>query len=380
MFNIFFEKRILACIILFLFLTNISIVSSVQITMKNHSNTMLSSPQMNTREVFNVTTKDGTAIFLTRFVGYKQPSIILIHGMGCDHKIFDWDENHSLARFLNHDGWDVWLLDLRTHDGDGDFFCAKESDREYINRYWDFDNTLLNIDVVAAVDFVKNKTGYPKIVLAGHSYGGYLAYAYAQKLGEENLSGIITTGAAPYGNPPKCSPRLCEMYTYGFYLGNTAFVNPLGHPYTFKSKMRMKLSQILWKPSNDSNVFYLTTTPQYIQKRLLMCFDSEPAGVWVDMYFGKDKRKYGNRWVDPQTLYDYSKNLTKITVPILFIAGQKDPQDPSSEIYHAYENVSSTIKEFHSIQNHSHLDLLLGDDASSLIFSVITNWMNTIGT
>lgn len=32
--------------------------------------------------------------------------------------------------------------------------------------------------------------------------------------------------------------------------------------------------------------------------------DDEPAGVWVDMYFGKDPRFYDGHWVDPQTLYD----------------------------------------------------------------------------
>jgi len=365
-----FATTLLLTILLFGNLTSVIIAKNNSCNLANHAEY--------TKEIYEVKTKDRSLITLTRYVGSKQPPIILIHGMGGNHLMFDWDENHSLARFLNKEGWDVWMLDLRTHDGDGDFFFVKGSDREYINRYWDFDNTLLKIDVVTAVDFVKNKTGTNKIFLSGQSYGGYLAYAYAELIGEENLSGIITTGACPYANPKDFQPSLFKMYKYGFYLGKKAFVNPIGKPWTYKPKFLGDIYSKLWKPTGppENPVFYYNTTPEYIQKGLYYCRDSEPAGVWVDMYFGKDPNKYGGHWVDPQTLYDYSANLNKITVPILFIAGDNDPQDPSVDIHRAYENVSSTIKEFHSFPKHSHLDLLLGDDASTLIFPVITNWLN----
>ena len=83
------------------------------------------------KETYIVPTSDGSSITLTRYKGNKNP-IIFIHGMGCNHLIYDWDEEHSLARYLNEKGWDVWMLDLRTHDGDGDFHFAIGSDREYI--------------------------------------------------------------------------------------------------------------------------------------------------------------------------------------------------------------------------------------------------------
>ncbi|MCJ7571265.1 MAG: alpha/beta hydrolase [Candidatus Thermoplasmatota archaeon] len=320
-------------------------------------------------------TIDNSSIKLTHYVGTKQPPIILIHGMGGNHKMFDWDENHSLARFLAENGWDVWMLDLRTHDGDGDFFLVKGSDREYINRYWDFDRTLLKIDVVTAVDYVKNKTGVNKIFLSGHSYGGYLAYAYAELIGEENLSGIITTGSCPYADPRIAKNSLHIIDKYGIYLGKKAFVRPFGRPFSFSLKWEVDWYIKQWKPTAN-DLFYYNTTPEYIQKSIVYCSDSEPAGVYVDMFFGKDPTKYNGHWVDPQTLYDYSANLNKITVPILFIAGDNDTQDPSIWIHSAYENVSSEIKEFHSFPKHSHLDLLLGDDASTLIFPLIVDWLN----
>jgi pimeloyl-ACP methyl ester carboxylesterase len=370
-------QKLLIIGILFLLLdSNILLVKGEYSKNENFSTPSPSNHLQYIIETYDVTTNDGFFVTLTRYVGSKHPSIMLIHGMGCNHKIFDWDENHSLARFLNNNGWDVWMLDLRTHDGDGDYFFIKGSNREYINRYWDFDNTLLKIDVVTAIDFVKRKTGCNKIVLSGQSYGGYLAYAYAELIGEENLSGIITSGASPYANPISIQLKRFEMIQYGFYFGQKAFVSPIGKPWTYRSKFRCDMYSIFWKPTAN-DIFYYNTTPAYIQKEIIYHGDSEPAGVWVDMFFGKDPNKYGGHWVDPQTLYDYSKNLYKITVPILFIAGDNDTQDPMTGIYSAYENVSSTIKENHSFLRHSHLDLLLGDDASSIIFPIISQWMNS---
>ena len=195
-------------------------------------------------------------------------------------------------------------------------------------------------------------------------------------IGEENLSGIIATGASPYANTIDYQPKRTEMIKYGFYLGNKAFVNPIGRSYTHFSKIFFVINKIFWKPTANA-LFYYDTTPGYIQKNIGFKCDSEAAGVYVDMYFGKDPYKYGSHWVDPQTLYDYSENLNKITAPILFIAGENDTQDPSIDIYRAYQNVSSINKEFYSFPKHSHMDLLLGENSSKLIFPKIDTFMGS---
>ena len=335
-------------------------------------------------EKYTVPTKDNSSITLTRYYHEDKSPIIFIHGMGCNHKIYDFDEEHSLARYLNDRDWDVWLLDLRTHDGDGDFSHAIGSDREYIDRYWDFDNHLLKIDVVTAIDFIKEKTDSNKVFLSGHSYGGYLAYAYSMLIGEKNLSGIITTGASPYANPQIFQDLYKnKMYDYGYYQGDYAYVDPNGKADTHSNTPRLYFVfySIIWRflDHSSSPLFYKETTPYYIQKRCFFIKDDESAGTYVDMFFGGNPEKYNGDWVDPQTLYNYSKNLSKITVPILFIAGDEDPQDPKEDIYRAYENVSSENKEFYSFEGFSHMDLLMGDNADELIFPKIHNFMTLYG-
>ena len=327
------------------------------------------------KETYKVQTKDEFTITLTRYVGSKRPSIMLVHGMGVNHKIFDWDEDHSFARFLNTDSWDVWMLDLRTHDGDGDFIIKRNSDREYINRYWDFDNTLLKIDVVTAVDFIKEKTGSGTIFFMGHSYGGYLAYAYAELIGEENLSGIITTGSSGFGN--YMDLPFYKYLKYGIRIGNKVFVNPIGRCRNHISYLRL----LLWRKNivdTSNGIFFGSTTPKYIKEEFLFSCDDEPAGVVVDILFGKHPRLYGDHWVDPQTLFDYTANLHKITVPSLFLVGDEDTDDPMKYVLKTYENVSSVNKKFLHYPKHGHLDLLLGDNSSNLIFPEITNWLNSL--
>lgn len=333
-----------------------------------------------TKEIYEVQTIDGATITLTRYVGSKRPSIMLVHGMSVNHKIFDWDDNHSLARSLNNDSWDVWMLDLRTHDGDGDLLFGKligrDSDREYINRYWDFDRTLLKKDVVAAIEFIKEKSGNNTIFFMGHSYGGYLAYAYAELIGEENLSGIITTGASAMGIKYSYSDRS----KYGFRIGKRAFVKPLGKRivHSLNPYIPDFLFKILVKKMNFSGIFYDNTTPSYIKQEFRYVRDDEPAGVVVDMVFGKDPILYSGHWLDPQTLYDYTANLNRITVPFLAIAGDQDTDDPMDDVLRTYENVSSINKKFLHFPEHGHLDLLLGDNCSTIIFPEITNWLNSL--
>lgn len=366
------------CILASLIFTSATTVS----TTNQMNDTSLPKPiltWMGNNEVYVVPTWDNSSITLTRYPGTKQP-LIFIHGMGSNHLMYDFDTDHSLAQYLNAYGWDVWLLDLRTHDGDGDYLLSYGSDREYIDRYWDFDNTLLKIDVVTAVDFVKQHTTFNTVVLSGHSYGGYLAYAYAMIIGEDDLSGILTTGACPYANPEGFQQlRRDDMDQYGYYDGNYAYVNPNGKEAAYPSgpKLRVRILSVLWPFLDHSNsqVFYEQTTSYDIQKKCLFIGDAEAAGVYVDMIFGRDPEKYGDFWIDPQTLFNYSEHLRDITVPICFIAGDKDPQDPALGIYHAYENVSSKDKTYLCFPDHSHLDLLLGEDASILIFPMINGWL-----
>jgi len=326
---------------------------------------------MNNKTFYDLTTEDSFIINLTRYKSSKMPSILLIHGYACNKKIFDWDNNHSLARYLNKNQWDVWNLALRTHDADGDFLFDKNSNREYICRFWDFDRTYLKKDLVTAVEFIKKETQQEKIFLIGHSMGGYLCYAYAELISQDDLAGIVTIASSAIGY----SYNIPYLYLlkYGFKFGKKAYINPFSFAHKHFSKFRIKNF-----PTEYPYFFFKNITSKDIQEKFLFCLDDEPTGVFVDIIFGKENRFYNGCWVDPQSLYDYTKNLYKINVPCLLISGDEDIIDPLGDVFTSYVKIGSSNKKFEHIANYAHMDLLLGDNASIDVFSKITCWLNSI--
>jgi pimeloyl-ACP methyl ester carboxylesterase len=328
------------------------------------------------KEIYTVPTDDGFSITLIRYVGNKRPSLMLVPGICCNHYFFDWDDNHSLAKFLNAFDWDVWMLDARTHDGDGDFWFDSlrglQSDREWINRYWDLDNTYLKKDIVTAAEFIKKTSQNEKFFFIGHSLGGYLAYAYAELVRQDDLAGIITLGSSAKANP-FINPWKLD-FKFGFRLGQKAYVRPFGIPFVHIPKSSIDKTKDQPLPGQ----YYENTTSLSVRENISYKRDDEAAGLWVDMMLGRDPRYYSGHWVDPQTLYDYTAHLSDITVPFLVIAGDEDTSDPIADIHTTYQNVSSEIKKFVNISEYAHMDLILGDTANIKVFPEITNWLDSL--
>ena len=128
----------------------------------------------------------------------------------------------------------------------------------------------------------------------------------------------------------------------------------------------------------NPHYFYKNTTSPDIQDAYSYTLDDEPAGVYLDILYGKDSRYYNGHWVDPQTLYDYTSNLNKIKTPCLLIAGDEDLADPVGDVFETYVKIGSTEKKFLHYPEYSHMDLLLGDNASVDIFSDIACWLNSV--
>lgn len=328
-------------------------------------------------EIYRVKTSDGSSVSLYHYAGEKRPSLMLVHGMCCNHLFLDWDENHSIAQFLNGQGWDVWMLDLRTHDGDGDFYFGNlrglSSGREFISRYWDLDKTYLKHDVVAAVAFIKEKSGSDKFVFMGHSMGGYLAYMYAEMVNQTDLAGIVSIGSS--GKANNYTDPWGMDWIYGFRVGKYAFVHPVFGPAAF----HIRRGQITRTLDVDKPGYYHdNVTSKQVRDETSYRRDDEPAGVWVDMMQGRDPRYYNGHWVDPQTQYDYTENLSRITVPVLAIAGQWDSSDPWYDINETVNRMSSTNKQCVVIPGYGHMDLILGDDANLQVFPIITQWLDSL--
>ena len=226
--------------------------------------------------------------------------------------------------------------------------------------------------MVTAAEFIKTTSQSNKFFFVGHSLGGYLAYAYAELVRQDDLAGIITLGSSakanPFVNPWKLDHK------FGFRIGKHAYVLPFGYPFVHIPKYYTDKT----KDDAIAGQYNDNVTSLSVRENISYYRDDEAAGLWVDMMLGRDPRYYGGDWVDPQTLFDYTKHLSTITAPILFIAGDEDTSDPVVDIYSNYQNVSSPIKKFVNISGYAHMDLILGDTANIKVFPEITTWLNSI--
>ena len=312
-----------------------------------------------------VPTPDGFHITLYHYPGMGTP-ILMIPGMFENNLVFDYGLNRSLARYLSNRGSDVWILNLRTHDGDGDPGIIN---MEGIHKSWDFDNTYLKEDLTTAVSFIKNDTGYKKLLFIGHSMGGYLIYAYAEIFGQKNISGIITIGSCGVGYKMDITMKILR-FPYGRKENRMVLVR------RFSPKTMDVNNRLFMRIGTKSECFYRTVTKPEVQMGYIRSLDDEPAGVVVDMMYGFDGSLWNGDWVDPQTGYDYTKNLSKIRVPIFFIAGYRDKSDPIDGIKETFRLLGSDNKSIYVFGNYGHVDLLLGNNVEYEVYPAIYNWIH----
>jgi len=124
---------------------------------------------------------DGWTGTVRHFPGPGEP-VLLVHGMGANHFNWDYRREVSLAAWLQDEGWDVWIPDLR-----GDPGTRAPTRRDA--REFDFDHHATQ-DLPAIVDAVLAETGAEKLSWVGHSMGGMLLYTALAQYPEKIAAGV----------------------------------------------------------------------------------------------------------------------------------------------------------------------------------------------
>jgi len=117
---------------------------------------------------------NGTELFYTQ-IGSGVPIIVMHGGLGLDHAYF--------RPFMDELG-DVAELTYYDHRGNG---------RSMAEENWaDVDFATFAADA----DELRKSLGYDKVIVYGHSYGGFIAQEYATRY-QDNLSGLILSNTSP---------------------------------------------------------------------------------------------------------------------------------------------------------------------------------------
>ena len=179
-----------------------------------------------------VTTDDGYVLKIQR-VGNKtfrdvieKPAALLMHGCECDSSVWVQNLQHqSLGYILADSGLDVWLGNVRGNlYGEGHISLNSDKDSEF----WKFSfQEMVEFDIPAMVNYVKNVSKQDKIYYVGHSQGSLIALLrlseYQSFMDDMKLVFLLSPVHALQDMLSPVKYILEFMYRYGQYLPDFRF-------------------------------------------------------------------------------------------------------------------------------------------------------------
>jgi pimeloyl-ACP methyl ester carboxylesterase len=139
-----------------------------------------------------IVTPDGATIELRRVpipeaaAKVALPPVLLVHGLGANHRNQDLHPDFSLARYLAARGRDVWLLTLRSG-----LRPRSRAERQRV-RF----GAMAENDLPVAVRGVLDRTGAVALDYVGFSMGGMLLYAaIGRSVPEELFRRVVIVGS-----------------------------------------------------------------------------------------------------------------------------------------------------------------------------------------
>ncbi len=302
-------------------------------------------------------TEDGATVALHHHPG-KGPPVLLVHGMASNHRFWDLDSDHSLARFLVTEGFDPWLLDLRGHG------LAERTIEGWPQLSgWTIDD-YGRYDVAAAVLHVRRVTGYRTVGYVGHSMGGMVGAVYAVEGGAGSLSAMVMVGspATFKRNAPLVETARVLMGMAGASL---LYVDaPLGADVAAAAGDAVP-GQLQRKLYNVANIH--PATEQALLRHIV-----SPMSRGEMQHFSR--MLLHERFESADGKVDWTEAFHATAVPVLAIAGGADAV-ARPEFVRPWAEHHGGEAQYRELPGYGHLDLGLGEDAEFDVFPHIVAWL-----
>lgn len=304
-----------------------------------------------------VETADGATIALHHHPGRGEP-VLLVHGVSSNHRFWDLDADHSLARWLVDQGFDPWLLDLRGHGN-----AQYDVDGVWQVSGWTVDD-YGKYDVPAAVDYIRRVTGREQVGYVGHSMGGMVGAIYAVEGGEPYLSAMVLVGSPATFR--RDAPMI-EAARVGMGLAGAGLLyvdSPLGAEFAASAGGAVpgKLHQLLYNPAN-----FLPATERTMLQNIVSPMSREEM-----QHFGRMLTHERFESADGQV--DWAAAFRSTRVPVLAIAGSVDLAG-RPEFVRPWTEGHAGEARFVELPAYGHLDLGLGEDSERDVYPIIGEWL-----
>jgi polyhydroxyalkanoate synthase subunit PhaC len=324
--------------------------------------------EYSTREILE--TGDGSRIELRQVpvpagvVLAALPPVLLVHGIGANHRNNDLQPNFSLARHLAALGRDVWLLTLRSG-------LERWTRAEALRVRF---AAMVQEDLPLAVSTVLARTGAAAVDYVGFSMGGMLLYAaLGRTVPAAHVRRAVMVGSpGRVGAPRHLLPLLRHVPRW---LVPASYSKLGAHAFAFASEwVHTPIHRVLINPDN--------VTAGMTRAVLVNMVEDIPASLNAD--FLEWAVHGGTIRVDGVPALP---GLADVAVPALFFAGTADRLAPPAAVELAFDAWGSArgaravkrlvvLGRSHGYRaDYGHGDLAVGTHASSELFEPIARFL-----
>lgn len=314
-------------------------------------------------EVHWVETEDHWRIRLCRYrpIGGDGAPVLLCHGAFANQFNFAAPQGHSVVDGLVERGYDCWVIDFR-----GDRSARPPSGQRRFDAA--MDDYILR-DAPAAIDYIRDATGYAQVHWIGHSLGGMILYAYVLARGAAKLATGVTLGAPPGFRGVRLHssdrllallkrvPRLCE-----FAIRCAAPLGPV-------TRISTPYTPINWRnmhpKAGPATFFSMIEVLPYRVARELSSWASTNA--W---------------WVEDGQI-DVISRFGSLDLPLFVIYASRDPLIPEQNRQAFYDVLPSEDKRMlvlseangHSA-DYNHVDLTFARNGREEVCQPMADWLD----
>jgi pimeloyl-ACP methyl ester carboxylesterase len=289
------------------------------------------------------------------------PPVLLVHGIAANRYNLDLTDELSLARHLAARGFDVWMVELR-----GRGYSLRPKLFSGLHYDWSFDD-YAEKDLPAAAATVIRVSGASKLHLVGFSTGALACYAWLSDPHRAvEVASLVSIGGAAYFKRLGriLSGRLIRSLRFlrhRWFLRVLAPLTGYWHPSPL---------QVIHNPENLDGA---------IQRRAIVNMIANFSRVellqysdWImnDVFRSVDQRR------------DYRGELSRISVPALFLAGPRDALAAPDAVKETFDAVGSVDKQLVLCSraqgmrvNYGHFDMVIGRAAPAEIYPLVSRFI-----
>lgn len=323
---------------------------------------LLFTKEIGADEVHMVTTEDGWKVRLCRYrsVDGNNEPVFLCHGALGNQFNFTSPQGESLVDVLMDKGYDCWLIDLR-----GSRSSKPPAGR---SRFMARADDYLLRDIPAALEFIRDKTGFKKVHWVGHSLGGMLLYAHELTHGLDAIASGTTLGSPPGFNGVKLGRPVTGLALLDFMPGVAEWVVRAFAPLVPVFKVRAAFSPINW-----SNMH-----PRVGSATFFNLMEVLPPGVAYSLTSWASD----GSWQMKDGEVDVIEGLGRLQVPLLAVYGAQDPLIPVAQAQAFFDALPSKDKKMlvlskengHSA-DYNHVDLTFARKGREEVYEPVAEWI-----